>query len=211
MSAPLSNRDLFATHAAPGLVGLCGGSAFIDRTIRRLQRPLVEQGGRSLWSHAFLVLDRRADGRWWVLESDLDMHRKQFRFGVQENREDKYWDEREYPNLALLDFQLDPESTRRVLSEALELLAQRSHYAVRELVGTLMALHRPALRGRPNVLAQEGAVYCSALVQRCFASAGVHFTQDVTAKNLTPQDLYATPVPHTCVEVIRDTSGKRRS
>lgn len=210
MSAPLSNRELFEAHAAPGVVGLCGGSAFLDRTIRRLQRPLLEEGGRSLWSHAFLILDRRADGRWWVLESDLDLQRKQFRFGVQENREDKYWDEDLFPNLALLDFQLSPETSRQVLSEALELLAQRSHYAVRELLGTLVALHRPKLRGRPNLLAQEGAVYCSALVQRCYAAAGVHFHEGVSGKNLTPQDLYATEVPHARVELIRDLRGKRK-
>lgn len=209
MTSQLSNRDLFAQHAAPGMVGLCGGSTFVDRAIRRLQRPLLEEGSRSLWSHAFLILDRRADGHWWVLESDLDIRRKQFRFGVQENRETKYWDEGVYPNLALLDFRISPEQTQRVLAEALDLLALRSHYAIRELLGTLVSLHRLEWREKENRWAREGALYCSALVQHCYAKAGIHFREHVSTKHLTPQDLAATEVPHRRVEVIRDLQGKR--
>ena len=131
-----------------------------------------------------------------MLESDLDATRRHVRLGVQENRTDKYFDEKAYPNLAILDFGLDAAQTQAVLTAALDLLARRSTYSLRELVGTLLALHRPSLRARENLLAREGALYCSALVQHCYAQGGVAFQSDVAPKNITPEDIAATPVPH---------------
>ena len=199
----LSNEAFLNLHGAPGRVGLAGGSAFPDRAIRRLQRPLLGHGAPSPWSHAFLFTGRRVDGHLWVLESDLDASRRHIRLGVQENRADKYFDAKAYPNLAVLDFGLDEAATAQVLAEALDLLARRSTYALRELVGTLLALHRPSLRARENLLAREGALYCSAMVQHCYAKAGLAFQPGVAVKNLTPQDLAATPLPHTRHELVR--------
>lgn len=199
----LTNEAFLNRHGAPALVGLAGGTAFPDRAIRRLQRALRPGGDRSAWSHAFLFTGRRADGHLWVLESDLDASRRQIRLGVQENRVDKYFDEKAYPNLAVLDFGLDEAGTRAVLTEALDLLARRSTYALRELVGTLLALHRPSLRARENLLAREGALYCSALVQHCYARVGLAFQPAVAVKNMTPEDLAATPLPHQRHELVR--------
>ncbi len=200
---PLSNRAFLEAHGAPARVGLAGGTAFPDRAIRRLQRPLHPEGERSAWSHAFLFTGRREDGHLWVLESDLDASRRQVRLGAQENRADKYHDEKAYPNLAVLDFGLDAEGTRAVLTSALDLLARRSTYSLRELVGTLLALHRPSLRARENLLAREGALYCSAMVQHCYASVGLTFQPGVAVKNITPEDLASTPLPHTRYECRR--------
>lgn len=194
---PMTNQAFLEAHGAPARVGLAGGTAFPDRAIRRLQRPLRPGGERSAWSHAFLFMGRREDGHLWVLESDLDASRRHIRLGVQENRADKYFDEKAYPNLAILDFGLEAEATRVVLTAALDLLAQRTTYALRELVGTLLALHRPSLRARENLLAREGALYCSALVQHCYAAAGLGFQPGVAVKNITPEDIAATPLPHT--------------
>lgn len=193
---PMTNQTFLETHGGPARVGLAGGTAFPDRAIRRLQRPLTPAGTRSLWSHAFLFTGRREDGHLWVLESDLDATRRHIRLGVQENRIDKYFDEKAYPNLAILDFGLDGAGTRAVLTAALDLLARRSTYALRELVGTLLALHRPSLRARENLLAREGALYCSALVQHCYAAAGLAFQPGVAPKNITPEDIAATDLPH---------------
>lgn len=199
----LGNRAFLETYARPGLVGLAGGSALIERTIRKAQRRLTGRAGGSLWSHAFLFSGVRADGHLWVLESDLEIHRKQIRLGVQENRAQKYWDEAEYPNLAVLDFGLDEGGARRVLAEALELLAGLSRYSLRELVGTLLALHRPTLRSRENLLAREGALYCSALVQHCYAAAGVDLAPGVATKNTTPEDLAVSRRPGTTYLLLR--------
>ena len=121
-----------------------------------------------MWSHAFLFQGRRADGHHWVIESDLQVHRKHIQLGVQENRISKYFDEELYTMLAVLDFDLKESQVALLVSEALELVANRARYSLRELLGTLIALRRPQLRGRSNLLARERSLYCSALVQHLF-------------------------------------------
>ena len=199
----LSNQEFLNKYAAPGRVGLAGGNTLIERTIRRMQRNLSESREKSLWSHAFLCSGQRIDGHHWVLESDLEIHRKQIRLGVQENRTSKYADETVFQNLAILDFGLTEEQVRLVMTEGLELLSGLARYSMRELVGTLFALQRPTLRGRENLLAREGALYCSAMVQHCYAKAGIEFTSGVMIKNTTPEDLSRTPVPHTAYVLRR--------
>lgn len=188
-----TNATFLEQHAAPGRVGLAGGSLLIERAIRRAQRHQRADRTPSAWSHAFLVLGRREDGRLWVLESDLEVHRRQIRLGVQENRIDKYHDDAAFANLAILDFGLDAPATSRVLTAGLDLLAGNTRYSLRELVGTLLALRHPGLRRRDNILAREGAFYCSAMVQHCFAAAGIPFAAGVAVKNITPEDIAASP------------------
>lgn len=203
MTSDPRNEQLFDLHARPGMIGLAGGSALVDRTIRKAQRRLSLTGSASLWSHAFLVSGRRMDGHHWVLESDLEIHHKQIRLGVQENRAAKYWDAGAYPNLALLDFGLSEEGTRAVLTTALDLLSGLSRYSLRELVGTLFAIRKPSLRNKENLLAREGAVYCSAFVQHCYLSAGLDLAPEIVTKNTTPQDLADSRLPHRVHSVIR--------
>lgn len=205
MAIDSRNRELFELHGHPGLIGLAGGNAFVDQTIRKAQRRLSPTGSASLWSHAFLVSGRRMDGHHWVLESDLEIHHKQIRLGVQENRAAKYWDAEAYPNLALLDFSLSEEGTRAVLTSALDLLSGLSHYSLRELVGTLLAIRKPSLRNKENLLAREGALYCSAFVQHCYLSAGLDLAPGIVTKNTAPQDLADSPLPHRVHAVIRQT------
>ena len=72
------------------MVGLAGGSAWVDRTIRRAQTPW--RRANSCWSHAFICSGTRIDGAHWVLESDLEIRHKQIRLGAPENRAAKYFD-----------------------------------------------------------------------------------------------------------------------
>lgn len=192
----LTNPEFLEQHAAPGRVGLAGGSHWIDRAIRRAQKGLRSDGRASHWSHAFLFEGQRADGQHWILESDLEVHRRQVRLGVQENRATKYHDGAMYPNLAVLDFGLSPAQVRAVLTEALNLLAGNTRYSLRELAGTLLSLARPTLRSKENLLAREGALYCSALVQHCYEAVGIDFAPGVGTKNTTPEDVARTSVPH---------------
>lgn len=191
-----SNRQLFETHARAGCVGLVGGADWLNRAIRRMQHGGLSPERRSDWSHAFLLSGVRADGQHWVLESDLEMHRKQIRLGVQENRASKYFDEQAFPNLAILDFGLDAAQTAAVLSAALDLLAGLTRYSLREIVGTLLAVQSRRLRLRDNVLAQEGSLYCSAMVQHCYAQVGMQFGDRLSTKNTMPEDIAATALPH---------------
>jgi len=77
------------------------------------------------WSHAFLFQGQRDDGHYWVIESDLEVHRKHIRLGAQENRTTKYFDEEVYSTLAVLDFGLSGEQVSILLREGLELVASR--------------------------------------------------------------------------------------
>ena len=199
-----SNAAFIRKHAAPGRVGLCGGRDWINKAIRKAQAPLTNDGHRSLWSHAFLFSEQRIDGHWWVLESDLDLRYRQIRLGVQENRADRYFDDEAFPNLAILDFGLDATQVKQVQIAGLDLLSGLSSYSLSELVGTLFAMHSTRLRKRDNLLAKEGALYCSAMVQHCYAPAGVEFIPGVHGKNIAPQDLYDSVLPHQTHSLIRD-------
>ena len=198
-----SNADFLLAHCASARIGLAGGMHPIDRTIRQAQRLITGDGVGSAWSHAFLIGERRSDGHWWVLESDIDLRHKQIRLGAQENRLAKFFDAAEWPNIAVLDFGLDDAVARRVLQAALDLLAQSTRYSLREILGTALALARPTLRQRGNLLAREGSLYCSAFVQHCYSAAGIELTPGIGAKNATPHDLARTPVAHHAQRLVR--------
>jgi hypothetical protein len=192
----LSNREFLGRYARAGRIGLSGGITLIDLAICRAERHLDTSGRWGCWSHAFLFQGQRLDGHHWVIESDLQVHRKHIQFGVQENRLAKYFDEKLYPNLAVLDFGLVEEQSASLLREGLELVATRARYSLRELFGTLIALNRPQLRSRRNVLARESCLYCSALVQYLFRKTGLDLAPGVDLKNTTPEDIARTAVPH---------------
>jgi hypothetical protein len=202
--ASTGNAAFIAKHAAPGRIGLCGGRDWINKLIRKAQAPLTTDGHRSLWSHAFIFSERRVDGHWWVIESDLDLRYRQIRLGVQENRVDRYFDDEAFPNLAILDFGLDEAQVRQVQCAGLDLLSGLVTYSLSELMGTLLAMHSRRLRQRENLLAKEGALYCSALVQHCYGAAGIEFLPGVQGKNIAPHDLDDSPVPHRTHRLIRD-------
>ena len=86
----------------------------------------------------------------------------------------------------------------------LDLLSGLSSYSLSELVGTLFAMHSTRLRKRDNLLAREGALYCSAMVQHCYAAAGMEFIPGVHGKNIAPHDIYASALPHQAHSLIRD-------
>src|SRR5207245_5977767 len=131
-------------YARPGRVGLVGGTTLIEKVIRRAERHLDRGEQWSLWSHAMLFQGKRVDGHHWVIESDLQIHRKHIQLGVQENRISKYYDEKMFSTLAVLDFGLTEEQVLCVVQEGLELVANRARYSVRELLGTLIALRYPS-------------------------------------------------------------------
>jgi hypothetical protein len=199
----LTNAEFIEQYAGPGKVGLVGGKDLISRTIRFAQRHISPDHHSSQWAHAFIYSGKRIDQKHWVMESDLDIHRHHWRLGTQENRADKYFDEVSCSKITILDFNLSKEQELAVLSSGLDLIAGMTRYSVRELVGTLLAIRKPSLRSRENLLRREGSLYCSAMVQHCFAAAGISFMPGVTLKNTTPQDIWATPVAHTAYVLVR--------
>ncbi|HLH54293.1 MAG TPA: hypothetical protein VKY92_11830 [Verrucomicrobiae bacterium] len=200
----ISNREFLERYAEAGRVGLCNGATLIDRAICRAQRRLDRKDECGAWSHVFLFQGKRADGHHWVIESDLQMHRKHFQFGVQENRISKYFNEDLYRSLAVLDFGLSATQVADLLSEAIDLAANRARYSLRELVGTLLALRHTELRNRENLLAREKSMYCSAFVQWVFRKAGLDLAPGLDFKNTTPKDIAGTALPHTAYWLMRE-------
>jgi hypothetical protein len=200
----MSNREFLERYARAGCIGLSGGVSLIDQAICRAQRHLHEEEEWGAWSHAFLFQGKRADGHQWVIESDLQVHKKHIQLGVQENRISKYFDEQLYTVLAVLDFNLKETEVEILLSEALDLVANRARYSLRELLGTLIALRRQGMRGRNNVLARDRSLYCSALVRHLFSKSGFDLAPGVDLKNTTPEDIARTGVPHVTYWLERD-------
>ena len=192
----LSNRRFLETYARPGRVGLVGGTTIIEKVICRAERHLDDDERWSLWSHALLFEGKRIDGHHWVIESDLQIHRKHIQLGVQENRVSKYFDEEAFPHLAVLDFGLNDHQVVAVLGEGLRMVAHHAVYSLRELIGTAFALHHLRLRSRRNRLARRKSMYCSGFVQYVFNKAGIDLVPGVHASHSTPEDISRTPVPH---------------
>lgn len=205
----MSNQEFLERYAWPGRVGLSGGMTLVDKAIYRAERHLDEAERWGSWSHAFLFQGVRHDGHHWVIESDLQFHHKHIRLGVQENRASKYYNEKLYTTLAVLDFGLNDQQVGALLREGLELVATRARYSLRELVGTLIALRHPELRGRSNVLGRERSMYCSAFVQHLFRQAGLDLAPGVHGKNTTPEDISRTAVPHVTYLLERETARSK--
>jgi hypothetical protein len=205
----LSNRQFLERYAGAGRVGLSGGVTPVDLAISRAERHLDGQKRWGVWSHAFFFQGVRADGHHWVIESDLQFHRKHMQLGVQENRVSKYHDEKFYTSLAVLDFGLTDAQASLLLREGLDLVASRERYSLRELIGTVIALRRPGLRGKENLLARERSMFCSAFVQHLFRKAGIDLAPGVNHKNTTPEDISHTPLPHVTYLLQRETAREK--
>jgi hypothetical protein len=206
----LSNQEFLERYARAGCIGLSGGITLIDRAICRAERHLNAAEEWGLWTHAFLFQGQRLDGHHWLIESDLQIHRKHIQLGVQENRISKYFDEALYTNLAILDFGLTEPQVALLLREGLELVAGRARYSLRELLGTMIALRRPELRGQSNLLSRDRSMYCSAMVQHVFRKAGLDLAPGVDLKHTTPEDIALTAVPHATYVLQREVVTSRR-
>jgi len=201
----ISNVAFFEKYARKGAICLFGGVEPIGRIIRDAQSLITNDGKPSLWSHAAVLIGRREDDFHWLLESDisLNLERVQLRNGAQENRIDKYADSAKYPNLAILDFDLNEDSTKRVIGKALDLVVQNVMYPISGLLGTLIA-YAFRMEDRENVLNDPAALYCSAFVKEAFLSIGLDLAPGVATTNTSPEHLYQTPVSHKAFIVVRD-------
>ena len=205
----LSNQEFLERYAQPGRVGLCGGATRLDIAIRRAQRHLDDTGRWSDWSHAFLFEGIRADGQHWVVESDIQILKKNIQLGAQENRAAKYYDEKMFPTLAVLDFGLNESQVATLLREGLDLVANHERYSLREVIGTLITMRKQELRAQENLLMRERSIYCSAFVRRLFHKAGIDLVPGVTGKNTAPEDIARTAVPHVTYLLQREMPGAK--
>jgi hypothetical protein len=204
-----SNADFLEAHARAGCVGLVGGPDILEKAIRRAQRHQRADRSWARYGHAFFFQGRRPDGHHWIIESDVELHREHTRIGVQENRLDKYHGDHEYTSIAVLDFGVSDEQARAMIKEGLDLMVRRTQYSLRELFAAYWAIARtPDSRAGKNPLAQERALFCSALVQHLFLKIGIDFADEVDTKLTTPEDIAQTKVAHTAYVLERGEKSK---
>jgi hypothetical protein len=196
----LSNLEFLKRYAKPGCVGLFGGSSTIDRAIRRGQKNLAADAQSSLWSHAALFQGERIDGQQWLIESDFEFGKGQLRNGVQENRVEKYASEKEWPNLAVLDFDLSEKEARRVVVAGLDLVSRRTTYDLGGILETYCAMMRKSMsKGR-----EKESTFCSAFVRAVFRHVGIDLTPGVAVQHTLPEQVARTALPHTRYLLLRD-------
>ena len=199
----LSNKQFVEKYAKPGCIGLVGADNPIDNSIKKAQKFITADGKSSLWSHAFIFSGIRADGEWWIIESDLEFHFKQTRLGVQENRAAKYYDIKAVPNFAILDFDLDEKSQNKVIAEGLNLIVAKTQYSIREVFGALFNFKAKGGRALENKLAQENSFFCSAMVQHCYSKIKIELADKISLKNLAPEDIATTKRSHIQYRMVR--------
>jgi hypothetical protein len=196
----LSNLEFLRRYAKPGCVGLFGGSSTIDRAIRRGQKGLGGDSKPSLWSHAALFEGERADGQQWLIESDFEVGKGQVRNGVQENRIEKYRSEKEWPNLAVLDFGLAQKDIRRLVVAGLDLVSRRTNYDLGGILETYWAMMRRSMsKGR-----EKESTFCSAFVRAVFQHAGIDLAPGVAVQHTLPEQVSQTTLPHARYLLVRD-------
>jgi hypothetical protein len=198
-----SNLDFLRRYARPGRVGLMGGSSAIDRAIRKGQRG-INEGKSSLWSHVVVFQGERIDGHHWLIESDFEVGKGSVRNGVQENRIDKYASEKDWPNLAVLDFGLKEKDAQRVVVAGLDLVARRTSYDLGGIIETYVAMWRKTMsRGR-----EKESTFCSAFIRALYKHAGLDLAPDIAVQHTLPEQVSRTPLPHTRYLLVRDGSGE---
>ncbi len=193
------NRDFLARHGRPGCLGLVGGSAPIDRAIRYVQKGLTGDGLPSRWSHVFVFQGARVDGQTWVVESDLDVRKGFARFGVQENRIDKYASAKAFPNLAVLDFGLGAKEAQTVLTLALDFVSQGTRYAVGGIFKTYAAILRKQFWQQK----QKDSTFCSSFVRTLFHAVELDLAPGIAIRHTTPEHVAQTELRHRRFELVR--------
>ena len=198
----LSNLEFLKKYAKRGCIGLMGGSSAVDRAIRKGQRGLEGATKPSLWSHVLIFQGERVDGQSWLIESDFEVGKGNVRNGVQENRIDKYASEKDWPNLAVLDFGLKEKEALQVIVAGLDLVARRTNYDLGGILETYWAMMRKTMsKGR-----EKESTYCSAFVRAVFKHAGVDLAPSVAVGHTLPEHVSRTPVPHRRYQLVRDGS-----
>lgn len=198
------NVEFLAKYARPGAIGLVGGALPIDRAIRYVQKGLTGTGEPSRWSHALVFEGKRVDGQTWVIESDLDVRKGFARFGVQENRIDKYESAKHYPNVAVLDFGLTPKEAQTVLTLALDFVSQGTRYAIGGIFKTYAAILRKQFWKQK----EKDSTFCSSFVRTLYHAVQRDLSPGVAIRHTTIEHLSQTELPHKRYELVREAVSK---
>jgi len=191
--------QFFEDNYELGAIGLVGTNDMIGLAIREAQRGITENGKASLWSHCFILGEKRYNLRGpkntltqspYIFESDIkaDLRNPQFRNGAQENWIGK-WCNKQVKKAAIIDFGLSETEKQYVLATALQLADEQILYPIQELIGTWLAIMTKR-QSTTNPFDNPHAMFCSAFVRYCYKKAGKDFLgRNVSVSNTTPEEI----------------------
>lgn len=180
-----------------GRICLIGASDVIGVLIRKGQANLTPDSQPSLWSHCFIMGDRRPDGRddgsVYIFESDLHVSTRTWQVlnGVQESRLKK-WCYDAIEHACVLGLDLAGEEMDALIREALYMAYDENHlrYPVGELFGTLWAILCGKLR-KKNIFDDDYAVQCASFVRMCYQAIGKEILSGpVDMTHTSPEAIY---------------------
>jgi hypothetical protein len=193
--------SFFNDNYGLGRVCLVGASDVIGWLIRNGQAGLTPDNKASLWSHTFLMGERRHDGRndgsIYIYESDLHVSTVDWQVinGAQENRIVK-WCRDDIEHACVLGTDLSPQEALSVSTKGLELAYDEHHlrYPVGELFGTLWAIITRSLQ-KKNIFDEKYAVQCATLARMCYQSIGRDIlTGAIDLTHTSPEKIYQSQV-----------------
>lgn len=194
--------SFFDTHYAPGRICVVGANDAIGWLIRNGQTGITPDNKPSLWSHTFLMGERRPDGRAdgsiYIFESDLYVNVSKWQVinGVQENRITK-WCKDSVEHACVLGMDLSSDEEKVLVTKGLELAYDEQHlqYPVGELFGTLLGIIFRKL-SQKNIFDDKYAVQCSSFVRMCYR----HIDRDMLTgptdhlTNTSPEKIFQSQV-----------------
>jgi len=191
----------FNENYTPGRVCLIGADDFIGKLIRFGQSSITPDKKPSLWSHAFLMGEKRRDGRddgsIYIFESDLfaDSNSWQIYNGVQESRLVK-WCKDNIEHACVLGMDINQEEQRSLLSKALEYAydEKRLRYPVGELFGTFWAILTRQFN-KKNIFDDKYAVQCATFVRMCYQYIEKDFLpEDIDLTHSSPETIHQSQI-----------------
>jgi hypothetical protein len=217
-SAASSNERFFTNVAAEVGEGALHGSILLigardprALALRRAQAPLRFDQRPSKWSHsAFIVRWHAEPARAIGLEATLDPFDPRLqvpeRNGVTSFSLSRYFDERRYPNVAMLILgfeasrpQADADSTlpspaeRRAaaIEAVLTPVRERGRFPLWDMLGA-WARHSYLPYTTPNPLLEGIPMPCASLCEYAYEAAGIDLTPGASGNDNCPEVLYAT-------------------
>ena len=193
--------SFFNSHYAPGRIGIIGASDIRGWLVRNGQIGLTPDKKASLWSHVFILGDKRedglTDGSVYIYESDLhvDVDQWQVINGVQESRLSK-WSKDYIEHACVLGMDLTLDEQKIVTTKALELAydEQRLTYPFGELFGTLLAIIFRKLN-KKNIFDDKHAVQCATFVRMCYQHVGKEIlTGPIDLTHSSPEAIFQSQV-----------------
>jgi len=191
----------FNENYSPGRVCLIGADDFIGKLIRFGQSSITPDKKPSLWSHAFLMGEKRRDGRddgsIYIFESDLYADTKSWQVynGVQESRLLK-WCKDSIEHACVLGMDMTQEKQTALLTKALEFAYDEKHlrYPVGELFGTLLAYITRRFN-KKNIFDDKYAVQCATFVRMCYQYIEKDFLpEDIDLTHSSPETIHQSQI-----------------